>query len=563
MNAQEETSTPAVEILPSNDKNPSSVGLKKVTPYWHPYTTMAKGRWLGRELLEVVSTEYRDRSMDFYRYAIESGVTTINGVVAKADHIFQNGDRLENVVHRHEPAVTSTPVKILHHDKERGFIVINKPGSIPVHATGRYFYNSLAEILKNDFGFEKPYTVNRLDRLTSGLMILPLNAKLATKLTEEFVQGKVKKEYIARCEGRFPEEDVVCEEPLLTIDRQMGLNVVHPEGKPAKTLFRRIRYDEYNNTSVIHCFPQTGRSHQIRVHLQFLGHPIANDPLYSDPRIWGDKLGKGGIDTTPSDERSAPQAPAHLVLDGPNPESLSPSPNQSGDAPPSTERKLFPRETGHDIGMGAPVPLSAQAVDIITRLRNMKDEDEDWGRWRDVVFRAKGKLMPSILRAPVLHEPPPKKRAGRRKEKKAAAAAAAAEAEKAALEEPTDATPAPGTDVAVEEDNATAPQAEATPVADSAPAEDINKPAQITEEDVMKLAAEDASAASQAPPPAPELIVDKNGMYYCSECFVPLHEDSKPETLYIFLHALRYTTSLGTFETEMPEWAAEGWDWAR
>ena len=90
-------------------------GLKKIPPYWYPYTTMAKERWLGRELLEVVSTEFRDRSMEYYvrvfvfhsrrsritfidqRYALESGVTTINGKIAKPDTIIQNGDRIECV----------------------------------------------------------------------------------------------------------------------------------------------------------------------------------------------------------------------------------------------------------------------------------------------------------------------------------------------------------------------------------------------------------------------------------------------------------------------------------
>lgn len=59
--------------------------------------------------------------------------------------------------------------------------------------------------MKNDFGFEKVYTVNRLDRLTSGLMILPLNPALATTLSKEFVNGEVKKEYVARCKGKFPQ----------------------------------------------------------------------------------------------------------------------------------------------------------------------------------------------------------------------------------------------------------------------------------------------------------------------------------------------------------------------
>ena len=64
------------------------------------------------------------------RYALESGVTTINGKIAKPDTIVRNGDRIENIVHRHEPPVTSRPVKILHEDRENDFIVIDKPGSI-------------------------------------------------------------------------------------------------------------------------------------------------------------------------------------------------------------------------------------------------------------------------------------------------------------------------------------------------------------------------------------------------------------------------------------------------
>ncbi|KAI0364964.1 pseudouridine synthase [Pilatotrama ljubarskyi] len=551
---------------------PSKPGLKKIPPYWYPYTTMAKGRWLGREILEVVSTEFRDRSMEFYRYALESGVTTINGKVAKPDTIIRNGDRIENISHRHEPPVTSTPVRIVHHDKEREFIVIDKPGSIPVHAAGRYFRNSLVEILKNDFGFDKVYTVNRLDRLTSGLMILPLNPTLANTLTQEFVNGRVRKEYIARCKGKFPEEEVVCEEPLLTVDRQMGLNIVHPEGKHAKTIFKRIRYDENTDTSVLHCRPLTGRSHQIRVHLQYLGHPIANDPIYSDPRIWGENLGKGGIDITPSEERSAPQAPSHFQFDAAsNPESISkvdvtelPQGNGGSDAAAkdgegaAPRPKLLPRETGHDIGMGSPVPLSAEAVGIITRLRNMKDEAEDWGRWRDVVFRAKGKLTPHGYNIPL---PPQNKR------KRGGPAFATAEVTESTSPATLDAA---NPDAA--ESDQEPPRTNQLTLEDVAKLSITTPPVSETPTPLVESTATtpDPALPDQAPvssgfaAPEPVFTDAASGseeMQYCPECFVPLHPDPKPESLYIFLHALRYTTSLGCFETEMPEWASEGWEW--
>ncbi|KAF9651641.1 pseudouridine synthase [Thelephora ganbajun] len=477
-------------------------GLRKIEPYWYPYTTMAKGRWLGREMLEVVSTEFRDRSIDYYRYALESGVTTVNGKIAKPNTIIRNGDRIENVVHRHEPPVTDKPVKIIHHDAEGEFIVIDKPGSIPVHAAGRYFRHTLVEILKNEFGYEKIYTVNRLDRLTSGLMILGLSNETASELSAEFREGNIKKEYIARCKGEFPVEEITCDQPLLTVDRQMGLNIVHPDGKPATTIFQRIRYDLDTDTSVLHCRPLTGRSHQIRVHLQYLGHPIANDQVYSETRIWGENLGKGGVDLTPNDERSAPLPPSELPASSDRLTRPDTGSQVNGG-------KLLPRETGHDIGMGSPVPLSKEAVEVITRLRNLKDEDEDWSRWRDVIFKAKGALAPRDIK---IKATPPQNRRKR------------------------------GGPAVTEESEIPSITTKTEP--------------QLTDEEVVARMNDHGATGGTSES-------DGNGHQYCPECYLPLHPDPKPEKLYIFLHALRYTTSLGSFKTEMPEWAAEGWIWNR
>ncbi|KAI5889974.1 pseudouridine synthase [Schizophyllum commune H4-8] len=574
-----------------NTRNISTTpGLKKIKPYWYPFCTMAKERWIGREILEVVSTEFRDRSMEFYRYALESGVTTINGKVARPDTIIRNGDRIENVVHRHEPPVTSTPVRVLLHDTERGFIVVNKPGSIPVHAAGRYNRNSLIHILMHEMGFKKVYTVNRLDRLTSGLMIIPLNADLARSLTKEFIEGSVRKEYVARVKGKFPDGEVICEEPLLTVDRQMGLNIVHPEGRPAKTVFNKIRYDPHTNSSVIH-------SHQLRVHLQYLGYPIANDPVYSSEKVWGRKLGEGGIDTTPSDERAAPAPPEHLKAFTESigsPESLAGAPGGEKAHGPATfpdtmsaaraeehaaaseghpgagaeaARKLLPRETGEDIGMGSPVPLSREAIAVITNLRNMKDEDEDWGRWRDVVFRAKGKLVPGYV--PELDQKPPphrKERGGKKKNKQAPAppapdgtSLAKAESTAAAASTSTGHANMPDTAGAhAEAVGAPATVQPTTHLADShtqEPTPESSEPPLPADQ----LSTTDVTAIN--PPLAPGAKVMLDDSLYCAECYLPLHPDPKPEALYIFLHALRYTTSLGTFETEMPEWAAEDFEW--
>lgn len=91
-------------------------------------------------------------------------------------------------------------------------------------------------------------------------------------------------------------------------------------------------------------------------------------------------------------------------------------------------------------------------------------------------------------------------------------------------------------------------------------------PIQLTPSEALsKLvdASEEISSLNPQPTDSNTNSVTASDMTYCPECYLPLHPDPKPEKLYIFLHALRYTTSLGCFETEMPEWAAEGWEWDR
>lgn len=378
-------------------------------------------------------------------------------------------------------------------------------------------------------------------------MIIPLTVERARQLTSEFMAGTVRKVYVARCKGRFPAEETVCEEPLLTVDRQMGLNIVHPEGKPAKTIFNLIRYDPNTDSSVVKCEPLTGRSHQIRVHLQYLGCPIANDPVYSETKIWGEKLGKGGIDITPSEERSAPSPPPHLKSDmeaSGSPESLTKTTTKHGEQPPATlATKLLPRETGHDIGMGSPVPLSTEAVGVIRRLRNMKDEDEDWSRWRDVVFRAKGALTPHGLE---IKPPPPsnqRKRGGHAKFVDETLNRQITNT----VKNVSDTLPASFSLAPTLSESSETP----TPGRTSTPP---SQPPQLSDDEVLK------KIATMEPLVDTKAIVQEENLY-CPECYLPLHPDPKPERLYIFLHALRYTTNLGSFETGLPEWAAEGWTW--
>ncbi len=110
-------------------------------------------------------------------------------------------------------------------------IVINKPASIPVHPTGRYRHNTVVQIMQEEMGTPALFPVNRLDRLTSGLVMLALDAKKATEMMLELKARTVSKRYLCRVKGEFPEGEVECAEPIMTALHKVGINLVSPDGK--------------------------------------------------------------------------------------------------------------------------------------------------------------------------------------------------------------------------------------------------------------------------------------------------------------------------------------------
>lgn len=150
-----------------------------------------------------------------------------------------------------------------------------------------------------------------------------------------------------------------------------------------------MSYDENTNTSIVYCQPLTGRTHQIRVHLQYLGHAIANDPLYASYDVWGYKRGKGGLPTYTTskvlselqqldeeyeknkkniEENIQVEKSKKVILDN----SLS-----------DESRKQITNI--EDIGFNSPVELSNDHKEVIKRLRAQKDESDGWSRWRDAI----------------------------------------------------------------------------------------------------------------------------------------------------------------------------------
>jgi 23S rRNA pseudouridine955/2504/2580 synthase len=174
-----------------------------------------------------------------------------------------------------EPEVDDR-ITILYTDE--WFIAVNKTGNLPVHPSGRYFNNTLVTLLEDRCG-RKVYPVHRIDRETSGVMLLAFDGKSAGALSESLAKGS--KEYLALVHGNFPDKERVVDLPLGR-DRESAVSKKQKawSGGTQKALTRFRKILTAHDISLVRCFPETGRLHQIRAHLLAAGYPIVGDKLY-------------------------------------------------------------------------------------------------------------------------------------------------------------------------------------------------------------------------------------------------------------------------------------------
>lgn len=171
----------------------------------------------------------------------------------------------------------NTPLAILYEDDD--LVVIDKPagllsvpGRLPEHHDSAYF-RVLAE-------YPEAKITHRLDMATSGILMFAKHRNAEVVISKMFQARTVNKNYIALVQGQLKSEGAV-EVPLITDWENRPRQIVHFElGKPAKTLYQALSYDEENDITRVLLTPITGRSHQLRVHMQYIGHPITGDRFY-------------------------------------------------------------------------------------------------------------------------------------------------------------------------------------------------------------------------------------------------------------------------------------------
>lgn len=175
---------------------------------------------------------------------------------------------------------TKLPLNIIFEDE--AMLILNKPAGIPVHPSQAHFTDSLSNGVKNYF-FEKKIhckirPVNRLDKDTSGLVIFAKNQYIQECLIKQMVKNVFQKNYLAILTGNLKKESGIIDAPIARKDNSIIEREVHKNGQNAITEYKLIK--NFIDYSLVEFTLKTGRTHQIRVHCKYIGHPILGDSLY-------------------------------------------------------------------------------------------------------------------------------------------------------------------------------------------------------------------------------------------------------------------------------------------
>ena len=234
-------------------------------------------------------SEITDYSRTAVQRLIDEEKITINGKIVKSSYKVQYGDRIEI---EEEPAkeielkAQDIPLEILYEDND--IIVVNKPKGMVVHpANGNpdgTLVNAIMAICKDSLsgigGEIRPGIVHRLDKNTSGAIIIAKNDKAHINLSEQLKKHKIKKTYIALVRGVVKENNASINMPIGRSKKDRKKMDVDKNGKEAITHFKVMK--RYKDCTLLEINIETGRTHQIRVHLSHIGYPIIGDDVYSN-----------------------------------------------------------------------------------------------------------------------------------------------------------------------------------------------------------------------------------------------------------------------------------------
>lgn len=241
----------------------------------------------AKQRLDKLLTELNgDLSRSQIQTWIEEEHVKVNDTFTKANYKVLVGDEITWEIPEVKPLeieAENIPLNIVYEDSD--LLVVNKARGMVVHPSAGHGSGTLVNALLHHcddlsgiHGVERPGIVHRIDKDTSGLLVVAKNDKAHIGLSEQFANREVERKYVALVHGEIPHETGMIDAPIGRDPKNRQRMAVVDNGKPAITHFNVLeRYPEY---TYIECRLETGRTHQIRVHMRYIEFPLVGDPLY-------------------------------------------------------------------------------------------------------------------------------------------------------------------------------------------------------------------------------------------------------------------------------------------
>ncbi|WP_160678652.1 RluA family pseudouridine synthase [Clostridium sp. C8-1-8] len=240
----------------------------------------------GIRIDKFLSEKIVDRSRSHIQNLIDNDAVLVNGKNIKSNYKLRENDVVTvNMPEPEELKVEPENIEIDIVYEDEDIIVVNKKQGMVVHpAPGNYngtLVNALLYHCKDLSGINgviRPGIVHRIDKDTSGIIVVAKNDLAHSKLTEQFKVHSIKREYYALTEGVFKSDSGVVDQPLARHPQDRIKMAIVKDGRRAVTHYEVL--ERYKSNTLVKCSLETGRTHQIRVHMAYLGHPLVGDPVY-------------------------------------------------------------------------------------------------------------------------------------------------------------------------------------------------------------------------------------------------------------------------------------------
>jgi len=241
----------------------------------------------GKRLDVFLAEQFEELSRSYIQKLISDGMVVVNTLPQRASFRLKEGYTIHLRVPEQKPLeVAAEPLALDIYYEDADLIVVNKPRGMVTHPADGNFSGTMVNALlyhcrdlSGINGVMRPGIVHRLDKDTSGLIVVAKNDLAHIGLAQQFKDRRVNRRYLALVHGRIKEQEGKIDAPIGRDPRdRQRMAVVHKNSKPAVTTYRVLA--RYQNYTYLSLKLMTGRTHQIRVHMAFIGHPVVGDPKY-------------------------------------------------------------------------------------------------------------------------------------------------------------------------------------------------------------------------------------------------------------------------------------------